>query len=55
MDNFDYLSSTEPAVIEQLYEQFKTDPSSVEDGWRKFFEGFDFAVQDVFLHIGKNM
>ena len=45
MDNFDFLSSTDPAVIEQLYEQFKTNPLSVEDGWRKFFEGFDFAVQ----------
>ena len=45
MDNFDYLNSTEPAVIEQLYEQFKADPNSVEEGWRKFFQGFDFAVQ----------
>ncbi len=45
MDNFDFLNNTDPAVIEALYNQFKSDPSSVEEGWRKFFEGFDFALK----------
>ncbi|MCF6169557.1 MAG: 2-oxoglutarate dehydrogenase E1 component [Bacteroidales bacterium] len=44
MDNLDFLNSTDPAVIDTLYQQFKSDPASVEEGWRKFFEGFDFAL-----------
>ena len=44
MDNLDYLGSTEPAVIEELYEKYKKDPDSVDLGWRKFFDGFEFAT-----------
>ena len=43
MDKFDFLGNTEPAVFEEIYNRFKADPSSVEDGWRNFFDGFDFA------------
>ena len=33
-----------PAFIEQLYLSYQNDPLSVEEGWRKFFEGYDFAA-----------
>ena len=46
MDNYTYLSNADPKAIESLYEQYKNDPSSVDEGWRKFFEGFQFAQED---------
>jgi 2-oxoglutarate dehydrogenase E1 component len=45
MDNLTYLSNGHSAVIEDLYTQYKTNKDSVEVGWQKFFEGFDFAQQ----------
>lgn len=46
MDNYAYLNSTDPAVIENLYEQYKSNPTSIDAGWRSFFEGFDFAAKN---------
>lgn len=43
MDKFNYLNQPDNSVIDGLYEQFKNDPSSVEESWRKFFEGFEFC------------
>ncbi len=43
MDNYDFLNNTEPAVFEELYKKFKEDPESVDESWRQFFTGFDFA------------
>ncbi|MBL0016048.1 MAG: 2-oxoglutarate dehydrogenase E1 component [Bacteroidetes bacterium] len=41
--NYSYLSNADPGYIDQVYQQYLSDPDSVEYGWRKFFEGFDFA------------
>lgn len=43
MKDFQYITSSHPALIENLYQEFKKDPSSVDPDLRKFFEGFDFA------------
>jgi len=43
MDNLNYINSNNAAFIDSLYETYKQDPSSVEFGWQKFFEGFDFG------------
>ncbi|MBE7179366.1 MAG: 2-oxoglutarate dehydrogenase E1 component, partial [Mucilaginibacter polytrichastri] len=43
MDHLTYLSNATPAYIDSLYQQYKADPSSVDAGWQKFFEGFDFG------------
>jgi 2-oxoglutarate dehydrogenase E1 component len=45
MDNLSYLSNADTAYIESLYQAYKEDAESVEFGWRKFFEGFDFGKQ----------
>lgn len=42
-DNLSYLSNASVTVIEQLYQQYLGNPDSVDSGWKKFFEGFDFA------------
>ncbi len=43
MDKHSYLSNADGNVIEDYYQQYLNDPNSVEEGWRKFFEGFEFA------------
>ncbi len=43
MDNLSYINSTNSAYIDSLYNSYKQDPDSVEFGWQKFFEGFDFG------------
>jgi 2-oxoglutarate dehydrogenase E1 component len=43
MDNFSYLSNAGPEALEALYKQYQNDADSVDFGWKKFFEGFDFA------------
>lgn len=43
MDKFSYLSNGDVNAIEALYDQFKKDPESVDFGWKKFFEGFEFS------------
>ena len=43
MDQFSYLSNADVDAIEALYQQYKKDPESVDFGWKKFFEGFEFS------------
>ena len=43
MIDYSYVFNAHPAFIESLYQKYKVDPSSVEDGWRTFFQGFEFA------------
>jgi 2-oxoglutarate dehydrogenase E1 component len=43
MDNLSYLSGENAEYVESLYQSYKGDPNSVEFGWQKFFEGFDFG------------
>jgi 2-oxoglutarate dehydrogenase E1 component len=43
MDSLNYINSNNAAFIDSLYESYKQDPQSVEFGWQKFFEGFDFG------------
>ncbi|TSJ42664.1 2-oxoglutarate dehydrogenase E1 component [Mucilaginibacter corticis] len=43
MDSLNYINSNNAAFIDSLYEAYKQDPQSVEFGWQKFFEGFDFG------------
>ncbi len=46
MDNHSFLNNSDPAIIESKYQDFKNDSSSLDEGWRNFFEGFDFAVKN---------
>lgn len=44
MKDFSYITGPTPAYIESLYSEFAKDSSTVDPEWKKFFEGFDFAV-----------
>jgi 2-oxoglutarate dehydrogenase E1 component len=43
MDKFSYIGNGDVTAIEHLYKEYQKDPEGVDIGWRKFFEGFDFA------------
>ena len=43
MDKVSYLGNADVNAIEFLYNQYCLDPESVDEGWKKFFEGFEFA------------
>ncbi|AIZ62530.1 2-oxoglutarate dehydrogenase [Hymenobacter sp. DG25B] len=45
MDAYSYIANAHGEYIDQLYQSYKNDPESVDFGWRKFFEGFDFSQQ----------
>jgi len=44
MKDFQYITNAHPDYIEGLYHDFVKNPNSVDIDLRKFFEGFDFAV-----------
>src|SRR4051812_18670269 len=46
MKDFSYITQSHPAYIEGLYQDFVKDPQSVDPEYRKFFEGYDFAVSN---------
>ncbi len=53
MTPLSYLSNAELDVFEGLYHQFQKDPSSVDQEWRNFFEGFEFSRTDFNQHNKK--
>lgn len=44
LSRFSYATGENAAYIDALYQQYKANPDSVDEGWRKFFEGVDFAT-----------
>lgn len=45
MDTYSYISNAEVGYLDQLYQNYKKDPTSVDVTWRKFFEGYEFSLQ----------
>lgn len=45
MDALSYISNADVSAIDDLHNQFLKDPESVDFGWRKFFEGFEFGYR----------
>jgi 2-oxoglutarate dehydrogenase E1 component len=38
-----FLGNMDPQVIDKMYNDYLTNPESVDESWHKFFQGFDFA------------
>ena len=43
MDKVSYVGNADLNAIDHLYKQYQKDPNSIDSGWVKFFEGFEFA------------
>lgn len=50
MDKYSYISNADVGYVDQLYQNYKKDPASVDTSWQKFFEGYDFSTH----HQGAN-
>jgi 2-oxoglutarate dehydrogenase E1 component len=44
MNDFSSVFNAHPAYIESMYQNWLSDPQSVEADWAAFFKGFDFAL-----------
>lgn len=49
MEKFSYLGNADINTINQIYESYLQDPESVDQGWQRFFEGFEFARQQTYV------
>lgn len=54
MKDLQYITSQHPAFIENLYQDFLKNPGSVDPEFKKFFEGYDFAVANSIQPTGEN-
>jgi 2-oxoglutarate dehydrogenase E1 component len=43
MKDFSHVFNAHPQYIDALYQSYQKDPLSVDQGWRLFFEGFEFG------------
>ncbi len=43
MKDFSYVFNAHPSFIDSMYAKYKDNPTDLEDGWRSFFEGFEFG------------
>lgn len=43
MSKYSYVFNAHPSYIESMYKNYVSNPESVEEGWRTFFEGFEFS------------
>ncbi|MDZ4793752.1 MAG: 2-oxoglutarate dehydrogenase E1 component [Bacteroidota bacterium] len=47
MKDIQYITSQHPAFIESMYQDFLKNPDTIDPEFKKFFEGFDFAISSV--------
>lgn len=45
MDKFSFLGALHTGLIEEMYDKYLHDSESIEEEWRNFFQGFDFAKE----------
>lgn len=55
MDKFTFVGNSDVAAIETLYQQFLSDPSTVDESWKQFFSGFDFAKANYDTEVPDNV
>src|SRR6266576_5927088 len=47
MKDFSYITNSSPGFIENMYQDYVKDPKNVDPEFRRFFEGFDFAISNI--------
>lgn len=43
MDVYSYLGNSEVSAIDEMYGRYLKDPGSIDESWRNFFKGYEFA------------
>lgn len=54
MKDFSFVTHSHPSYVEEIYNDFVKDSSQVDPEWKKFFEGYDFAVLHAKSHANTN-
>jgi 2-oxoglutarate dehydrogenase E1 component len=52
MDKYSFLNTAHTSFFAELYDQYLTNPDSVEPSWRAFFQGFDFGMESAIDEAG---
>ncbi len=47
MKDFSYITNSHPSYIESLYHDYVENPENIDQDLRKFFDGFDFALNNA--------
>lgn len=47
MDRFSFLNTAHIELIDNMYQQYLQSPDSIEPSWKSFFQGFDFALENM--------
>ncbi len=45
MDKYSYIANAHGNYLDELFKAYKEDPASIDESWKKFFEGFEFAQE----------
>ncbi|MCO5260883.1 MAG: 2-oxoglutarate dehydrogenase E1 component [Crocinitomicaceae bacterium] len=54
MDNISYVGNADVGAIDHLYKMYRQDPESVDIGWKRFFEGFEFSKTNYDEEVPEN-
>jgi len=46
MNDLSFISNSEPGFIDNLYQRYLKDPNELDESWRNFFKGFEFAREN---------
>jgi 2-oxoglutarate dehydrogenase E1 component len=50
MEKQTYISSSEISAVDELYQKYLSNGNDLDEGWKKFFEGFEFARKNFQEH-----
>ena len=45
MDKYSYIANAHGNYLDELFKSYKDNPDSIDESWKKFFEGFEFAQE----------
>lgn len=45
MDKYSYIANAHANYLDELFKAYKENPESIDESWKKFFEGFEFGQQ----------
>jgi 2-oxoglutarate dehydrogenase E1 component len=43
MNDLSFIGNSEPGYVEDLYQRYLTNPDELDESWKNFFKGFEFA------------
>ncbi len=46
MDKYSYIANAHGHYLDELFKAYRENPENVDESWKKFFEGFEFAQQN---------